>query len=270
MPLLDRDGARLAYDVQGDGPTIVLTAGYGVPAALWGPLVPALASSFRVVTHDVRGFGKTEVTREKTTLDELSDDLHAIVEAVGGPVLSAGHAFGGAVTANHAVRHPADVRGVVLMSAGGMFASDPAAAANMLPLATKRDLDAEGYAKLFCETYAGAGFGETPEQQEFLKGMFEATQSREQARAAVSALVSMNADAYWGQWTQPTLLLYGTHDRIAVPLNAFDLARRPGYELHWLRGAGHFSPMERPQQIAARIGEWAAGFEDGGHIHRSR
>ena len=53
----------------------------------------------------------------------------------------------------------------------------------------------------------------------------------------------------------------GTADRVAVPLNGFDLARAlPNSELHWLRGAGHYSPWERPERIAELIGEFAAGL----------
>ena len=260
MPMLDVDGARLHYHEHGSGETIVLTAGYNTPSKLWGPLVPLLAERFRVVTYDVRGFGETEIEGTSASLDDASDDLHALIEAAGGPVLSLGHAFGGAVAANHAVRNPDDVRGLIMASAGGMFAGDPAASANMVPLSTKKDLDADAYAKLFCETYCGAGFGEAPEQRELLDGMFHDAPSRDQMRLAFSILGSMNADNYWAQWSQPTLLLYGTQDRVAAPLNAFDLARMPGAELHWLRGAGHYSPWERPERIAELIGGFASGL----------
>ena len=78
---------------------------------------------------------------------------------------------------------------------------------------------------------------------------------------SLSILGSMNAEKYWAKWSQPTLLIYGTADRVAVPFNGFDLARMlPGAELHWLRGAGHYSTWERPERIAELIGEFAAGL----------
>ena len=174
MPMLDVDGARLHYHEQGAGDTIVLTAGYNTPSKFWGPLVPMLAENFRVVTYDVRGFGDTEIVAESASIDVASDDLHALIAHVGdGPVLSLGHAFGGGVASNHVVRNPDDVRGLILLNSGGLFAGDPAASANMYPLSTKRGLDADSYAKLFVETYCGAGFGETDEQRALLDGMFE-------------------------------------------------------------------------------------------------
>ena len=262
MPMLDVDGARLHYHEQGAGDTIVLTAGYNTPSKFWGPLVPMLAENFRVVTYDVRGFGDTEIVAESASIDVAADDLHALIAHVSdGPVLSLGHAFGGGVASNHIVRNPDDVRGLILLNSGGLFAGEPAASANMYPLSTKRGLDADSYAKLFVETYCGAGFGETDEQRALLDGMFEDRNSREKVMLSLSILGSMNAEQYWAKWTQPTLLIYGTADRVAVPFNGFDLARMlPGAQLHWLRGAGHYSPWERPERIAELIGEFAAGL----------
>lgn len=260
MAFLDVEGARLHYELQGDGPTLLMTPGFATPQALWGPLLPALAERFLVVTHDVRGVGETEISTERSNQNELAGDLHALVQEVGGPVISLGHAFGAAITAAHAVRYADDVRAVVICSSGGLFASDPAAAANMVPLSTKRDLDAESYAKLFVETYCGAGFEEDPDGQLFLRGMFEQGQTREQMRLSVSTLGTLD-QAYWGAWEQPTLLIYGTADRIAQPLNAFDLARRPHMELHWLRGAGHYAPVERPAETAELVLAFAEGLD---------
>jgi 3-oxoadipate enol-lactonase len=256
MPLLDVEGAKLNYQEQGTGETIVLTAAYNTPSKCWGALVPLLAEHFHVVTYDVRGFGDTEFDETRASLDDTSDDLHALIEFVGAPVMSLGHAFGGAVAANHAVRYPDDLRALIMVSAGGMFAGDPAASANMVPLSTKKDLDADTYAKLFSETYCGAGFGETPKQRELLDGMFHDAPSRDQMRLAFSILGSMNAENYWAKWTHPTLLIYGTQDRVTVPLNALDLARLPDSQLHWLRGAGHYSTWERPERITELIGEF--------------
>ena len=91
--------------------------------------------------------------------------------------------------------------------------------------------------------------------------MFEDRSPREKVMMALSILGSSNADKYWAQWSHPTLLLYGTADRVAVPFNGFDLARAlPNSELHWLRGAGHYSPWERPERITELVGEFAAGL----------
>ena len=59
--VLDRPGARLVYEVAGDGPAVILIHGFGLDLRMWDPQVAALADRFRVVLvavgeRDVPGF----------------------------------------------------------------------------------------------------------------------------------------------------------------------------------------------------------------------
>ena len=51
------DGTRLAYEVTGDGPALLLVAGQSNDRHIWHPVRDALAASYRVVTFDHRGTG---------------------------------------------------------------------------------------------------------------------------------------------------------------------------------------------------------------------
>ena len=55
--VLERPGARLVYEVSGDGPAVVLIHGFGLDMRMWDPQVAPLAARFRVVRYDCRGFG---------------------------------------------------------------------------------------------------------------------------------------------------------------------------------------------------------------------
>ena len=50
-------GARLAYEVTGQGPAVVLVHGFGLDMRMWDQQVGHLAARFRVVRYDCRGFG---------------------------------------------------------------------------------------------------------------------------------------------------------------------------------------------------------------------
>ena len=52
-----RDGARLHYLDVGRGPVCMLLHGFAMPAALWLPFVASLATRFRFVLPNLRGFG---------------------------------------------------------------------------------------------------------------------------------------------------------------------------------------------------------------------
>lgn len=46
------DGVRLVYDVHGEGPPVLLIAGTGMPAAMWGMTAtpPLLEAGYQVIT----------------------------------------------------------------------------------------------------------------------------------------------------------------------------------------------------------------------------
>ncbi|QKV81509.1 SDR family oxidoreductase [Amycolatopsis sp. Hca4] len=80
------DGVRLSVTVNGrsDGPTVVLVHGYPDNSSMWGGVAAGLAAKHRVVTYDVRGAGQSDKPsgRASYRLDQLADDLRAVVEAV--------------------------------------------------------------------------------------------------------------------------------------------------------------------------------------------
>lgn len=57
MPSVDIDGVDLHYREHGEGPPLLLIDGNGGGSDVWGDAVDTLASDFRVIAYDRRGFG---------------------------------------------------------------------------------------------------------------------------------------------------------------------------------------------------------------------
>ncbi|GAB3135177.1 SDR family oxidoreductase [Amycolatopsis stemonae] len=80
------DGVRLSAHVEGrdDRPTVVLVHGYPDNSSMWAGVVAELRDDHRVVTYDVRGAGQSDKPsgRSSYRLDQLADDLKAVVDAV--------------------------------------------------------------------------------------------------------------------------------------------------------------------------------------------
>jgi pimeloyl-ACP methyl ester carboxylesterase len=55
--VLTRPGARLAYQVSGDGPAVVLVHGFGLDQRMWDAQAEHLSARYQVVRYDCRGFG---------------------------------------------------------------------------------------------------------------------------------------------------------------------------------------------------------------------
>lgn len=97
---LDLDGGRIAYEVTGSGPLIVLSPGMADTRAAYRFLMPLLvASGYRVAAADLRGHGESTVDWPSYTHADTAADLLALVEELGGPAVLVGQSFsGGAVT----------------------------------------------------------------------------------------------------------------------------------------------------------------------------
>jgi pimeloyl-ACP methyl ester carboxylesterase len=106
------DGATIAFDVQGDGPALVLVHGITEARGAWDPITDALASRWRVVRVDVRGHGASD-RRPPYDPVTMAGDVRAVVDALAlDPPLLVGHSMGGVVVSAYAgAGHPA--RGVV-------------------------------------------------------------------------------------------------------------------------------------------------------------
>jgi aminoacrylate hydrolase len=111
------------YEVHGrtdpDAPTVLLCSGLGGAAHYWAPQIPVLADSFRVITYDQTGTGRTAGTlppgyavadmaaEVATLLDELGVEQTHII----------GHALGGLIGLRFALDRPARVHRLVLVNA---------------------------------------------------------------------------------------------------------------------------------------------------------
>jgi pimeloyl-ACP methyl ester carboxylesterase len=125
MPTLENDGARLYYEVTGNGDPMVLVHGSWDDHEVWGQVVPSLAGSFRVLTYDRRS-QSTMPEGQGSVNDDISD-LAAMIETVGAPAHVVANSFGAAISIALAARQP----DLLLSLAGheppllGLLAGDP-------------------------------------------------------------------------------------------------------------------------------------------------
>jgi pimeloyl-ACP methyl ester carboxylesterase len=99
---LDIKGGRIAYDVTGEGPLIVLSHGTGDRRQAFRVKAPELArAGLRVAAADMRGHGESSMGDWKSmSRTHVASDLVALIRHLrGGPAVIVGHSLsGGAVT----------------------------------------------------------------------------------------------------------------------------------------------------------------------------
>ena len=83
---------------------------------MWDPQVPALAERYRVVTYDTRGHGESPAPAGPYSLDDLVDDLVALLDEVGAERAHvAGLSLGGMTAMRLAAREPQRVDRLALL-----------------------------------------------------------------------------------------------------------------------------------------------------------
>jgi len=114
------NGLRTHVQRLGEGsPTVVFVHGIVVDnlSSLYFTLAPLVSQRTRAVLYDLRGHGKTERPSRGYTLDDLHEDLSAVLDAEcpDAPALLVGHSYGGLVALSFALRWPQRVAGLALI-----------------------------------------------------------------------------------------------------------------------------------------------------------
>lgn len=127
---LSVDGARIYYEVEGEGHPLLLIHGGLGSLRMWDRNVPAFARRYRVVRYDTRGFGRTDT-------DDVEfrnvDDALAILDHVGAEsAYVIGQSRGGGIALDLALERPERVDAFVSV-AGGISGWEPE-----LPQGTER------------------------------------------------------------------------------------------------------------------------------------
>jgi pimeloyl-ACP methyl ester carboxylesterase len=111
---LDVDGGRIAYDVTGEGPLIVLSHGIGDRRQVFRFLAPELVQAgFRVAAPDMRGHGDSSMGWASISRTDVAGDLTALIRHLGGPAIIVGHSLSGGAATIAAATAPDLVKGVV-------------------------------------------------------------------------------------------------------------------------------------------------------------
>ena len=123
---------RIAYDVRGSGPLVVLVPGMGDLRTSYRFLAPALAAAgYTVATVDLRGHGESDTSFSFYGDIATAADLTALVGELGGHAVLVGNSLAAGASVIVAAEHPESVTGLVLV---GPFVRNPPANALMKAL----------------------------------------------------------------------------------------------------------------------------------------
>ncbi len=122
--LVVRDGLRLHYLDEGQGPPVVMVHGNPTWSFFFRSLVEGLRGTNRVIVPDHIGCGRSEKPgddRYRYTLESRVDDLEQLLESVGvdRDITLVLHDWGGMIGTAYAARHPDRIARLVVMNTAG-------------------------------------------------------------------------------------------------------------------------------------------------------
>ena len=111
---VETDGGRIAYEVTGDGPLVVLSPGIADIRSSYRFLAPLIADAgYRVASVDLRGHGESSTGWSSYSRTDTARDLIAVIGKLGGPALLVGQSFSGGAATIAAATNPELVSAVV-------------------------------------------------------------------------------------------------------------------------------------------------------------
>lgn len=114
----DVNGLKMYYEVYGAGKPIVLIHGSFMNIPMnWAHIIPLLAKDRKVVVAEMQGHGRTKDIPRAFSYEGMADDISGLLKQLkidSSDIL--GYSMGGGVAFQMAVRHPDQVRRLVVLS----------------------------------------------------------------------------------------------------------------------------------------------------------
>ena len=244
--MLSRGARAVGYEERGAGSPVVLLHPFPFERGIWSRMTDVLAARHRVIAVDTRGFGESPLGEQGYSMDDLADDLAALLADLGvGRAAVLGMSMGGYAALAFAVRHPSLLAALIL-----------------------------------CDTRAGADSTETRKARDGAIGRIKATGSGPYLDGSLARLLSPSASGALvsflrtraetreasliagiealrdrpdrtrdlGAIRVPTLAIRGSDDQVTPAADMQQMtAAIAGATFVSIPGAGHLSHIEAPE-----------------------
>jgi len=273
VPIVALTDVAISFETAGAGEAVLLVHGLGSSARDWERQVPVLARSYRVVTPDLRGHGRSGKPRGPYEISLFARDLAGLIRALAiAPVHLVGLSLGGFVAFQLALDYPHLVRSLVAVNSVPGFPNERLRDRLRLwsQLALRR-LVARWFGMRTLGRLLGGRLFPRPDQSVLKRTFIE----RWAANDPKAYLASLAAVAGWdvrdrlGELRCPTCLITGAQDLIPLALKeacAATLQEREGAacELVVIPNSGHFTPVDAPAAFNEALLSFLARQRDAG------
>lgn len=225
----EHDGAKLYYEVYGEGAPLLLVHGNGGSIGGLTAQIEHFKANYKVIAMDSREQGRSTGSDAPITYEQMTDDLAALIDHLKtGPVSVVGWSDGGIEALLLGIRHPDKVTKLVAMAAN--LNPSPQAVQPAILNVVKE-----------AEKQLPPGFADTPE-------------GKRQVKLTNLLLKQPNIKpADLGKITAPTLILAGDHDLIRTEHTVEIFNALPKGELGIFPNSTHAAPYNNAELFNATV-----------------
>jgi len=245
MPLLDRDGVKIHYEVAGSGPALILTHGYSSTGDMWTGQVPVLKDAFTVITWDMRGHGRSDYPEDQAAYSEEATvaDMAALLDAVGAKTaIVGGLSLGGYMSLAFHRAHPDRTRALLIIDTGPGY---------------KKDEARDGWnvnAIRRAEKFEAEGLPDTSRSSAEVR-LARHRDATGLARAARGMLTQRDARVIESlpDIAVPSIVIVGANDTPFLAASDYMAAKIPGAKKAVIPDAGHSANIDQPEAFNAAL-----------------
>jgi pimeloyl-ACP methyl ester carboxylesterase len=249
----------LAHDTFGpsSGDAVVLLHAFPLERSMWRPVAERLAAAgARVVTVDLPGLGGSPLPPGPPSLDASADAVAALLDRLGpARAVVVGVSMGGYVTMALARRRPDLLAGVALVDTKAEADAEAARAGRERVAATVEAEGGTGALAPMLQVLLGAtSLDRRPDVVERVRAGLAAARVEGVAWSQRAMAARPDSTGPLASLAVPAAVVVGGEDGLTPPEQARTLAAAlPDAVLTVLPTAGHLSPLEDPDGVAAAV-----------------
>lgn len=241
--------AVIHYEEEGEGKPLVLIHAFPTDSRLYELQREGLSKDFKVITPDLRGFGKSSDTGgNEVTMNQYAADIKALLDSIGvKKAIIGGESMGGYVALAFVENYPDRVEGLILSNTQST-ADSPTAKQNRIETAKTVLLGgAEPVDNSFLPKATSANASEETKVQ------VKTIVTSQKPTAVASALLGMSdrsdTSNVLANLKIPVLIITSTNDQVIPFVQSQKMhALLPSSKLVTIQGAGHLSNIEKPDE----------------------
>lgn len=268
MKKIEINGINYAYSDVGEGPAIVFAHGLFIDHSIFERQIAVLRDSYRCISVDLPGHGQSEYDTNGWTLDDLAEDLAALINQLSREqVVFVGLSQGGMIGIRLAARYPQLISKLILIgaSARAEFSERiPLWQKTLTTLRVGSDAEREEtFRTIQGRILDSVWLANHPAEAEAERRiMLNNDKKGIQLAAQAAVLTRQDLRPELPKVVAPTLIVVGENDNGTPPILAEEMqALLPKARLLVIPHSGHHLPLESPQHLTDAMQAFIGGVK---------